>query len=202
MKDLAESFRFVRAFLRDQRANVTIEAAILIPIMVWGYLAMFTFFDAFRQHTTQQKAAYTVSDLISRQFSALDAGFIDGSYMLFQALSRIQEDPGLRVTVATYDNVNSEYAVVWSRTRGVMTPLQSSDIALWSDRLPELPLGEQIIIVETTAGYQPVFNIGLNHREINNFVFTRPRYRKQVCFDDICDLPKPVVPEAGPEESA
>lgn len=193
---------YLRVFRQEQRGNIAIEAAILIPIMVWGYLAMFTFFDAFRQHTTQQKAAFTISDLISRQATPLDANFIDGAYSLFQNLSRIAGDPGMRVTVAKYDLVNQQYEVIWSRTRGTMTSLQSSDIANWSDRLPVMPQDDQIIIVETTAGYQPVFNIGLDFNTISHYVFTRPRYAKQVCFEQICDLPKTPVPEASETESA
>lgn len=202
MKTRSLLVHWIRAFVSEQRGNVTIEAAILIPIMVWGYLAMFTIFDAFRQNTTQQKAAFTVSDLISRQATPLDAEFIDGAYLLFQNLSRIAGDPGMRVTVAKYDFEEEEYAVVWSRSRGAKLPLESDVLTTWNEYLPVLPQDDQIIIVETTAAYQPVFRVGLNYRNIGTFVFTRPRYAKQVCFNEICDLPKTEVPEAGPDETA
>ncbi|MEM1351017.1 MAG: hypothetical protein AAGF27_01665 [Pseudomonadota bacterium] len=193
---------YLRSFRSDVRGTVAIETAFMVPIMVWGYLSMFTYFDAFRQLTTQQKAAFTVSDLISRQATPLDAEFIDGAYSLFQNLSRIAGDPGIRVTVAKYNLAEEEYVVIWSRTRGKMTALQSLDIANWSDRLPVMPQDDQIIIVETTAAYKPVFNVGLQYDSINHFVFTRPRYAKQVCYIDVCDVPNPPVPEPSPEESA
>jgi hypothetical protein len=199
-------FPFLRRFRSEQSGNIAVEAAILLPIMIWGYLAMFTIFDTYRQYTTQQKAAYTVSDLISRQATPLDADFIDGSHELFRSLTRSLTEPGLRVTIAKYDLVLEEYRVIWSRTRGGMVALTSQDIANWSNRLPVLPQDDQIIIVETSSLYPPAFDIGLGLRTINNFVFTRPRYASQVCLntggEEICDLPNTVVPEPSEEESA
>ena len=193
---------FIKRFkwhVSDQKGNVAIETVIILPVMIWGYLAMFTIFDSYRQYTVQQKAAYTISDLISRQATPLDAPFIDGTYSLFQTLARTTTGvPGLRVTIAKYDLTLQENQVVWSRTRGGMIGLQSQDIADWTNRLPVLPQDEQVIIVETTSTYDPVFDIGLSQQTINNFVFTRPRYAKQMCFLLVCDLPgaePPVVKE-------
>lgn len=189
----------------EERGNIAVETVIIIPILIWAYLAMFTIFDTYRQYTTQQKAAYTVSDLISRQVEELDADFVDGSHELFQTLTRSAGETGLRVTIATYDDLDSEYKVIWSRTRGGMLGLQSEDVANWSDRLPEMPQDEQVIIVETTAGFDPVFNIGLDRQTIDNFVFARPRYTSQVCYasgiETICALPTAKVIEADPNSS-
>lgn len=171
---------------REEAGSIAIEAVILIPILVWCYLAMFTIFDTFRQYTTQQKAVYTISDLISRQATPLDADFMDGMHALFESLSRTVGETGMRVTVASYDLVDEEYEVVWSRTRGGMISLQSEDVASWTDRLPVMPQDDQIIIVETTASFEPVFRIGLDTQTINNFVFTRPRYARQMCFGAVC----------------
>ncbi|MEP1614624.1 MAG: hypothetical protein ABJL72_22225 [Roseobacter sp.] len=189
-------------FQDDESGSVAIETVIILPIMVWAYLTMFTIFDSYRQYTTQQKAIYTISDLISRQATPMDASFIDGAHSLFVSLSRTIGVPGLRVTVAKYDFTALEYQVVWSRTRGGMIGLQSQDVASWSDRLPELAEDDQIIIVETSAAFAPVFNVGLSAQTINNFVFTRPRYVPQVCFETICDLPSPVRPEQSEQEQA
>ncbi len=193
----------LRRFCDDEQGNVAIEAVIILPIMFWAYLAMFTIFDTYRQYTSQQKAAYTISDLISRQATPLDAGFLDGTHNLFETLTRAVGQTGMRITVARFDQTLAEYQVIWSRTRGGMVPLGSTDIADWTNRLPVMPQGDQIIIVETTSEFAPVFNIGLDRQRINNFVFTRPRYAGQVCFftgvEEICDLPgtpAPVVTNA------
>lgn len=176
----------LREFLRRDDGSVAIETVILIPILVWCYLAMFTIFDSYRQYTTQQKAAYTISDLISRQATPLDADFIDGVYDLYEHLARTRDNAGMRVTVATYDLPNQQYEVIWSRTRGGMISLQSEDVASWTNRLPVMANDDQIIIVETTTDFTPVFNVGILEQTINNFVFTRPRYAKQLCYNDVC----------------
>ncbi len=173
-------------FITSEDGSIAVEAVIMIPLLVWAYLAMFTIFDSYRQYTTQQKAVYTISDLISRQATPLDAEFIDGLHSLFEDLSRTPDGSGLRVTVARYDLANEEYAVVWSRARGSMLSLASADVASWTDRLPVMPQDDQIIIVESTAGFTPLFEVGLSEQTINNFVFTRPRYANQLCYDDIC----------------
>jgi hypothetical protein len=196
----------IRRFRDDQQGVIAIETVILIPILIWGYIAMFTIFDTYRQYTAQQKAAYTIADLISRQATPMNADFIDGSHELFMNLTRSNGAPGMRVTVAKYDLIAEEYIVVWSRTRGGMLGLQSVDVANWSDRLPELRLDEQIIIVETQSAFTPVFNIGLGDKNITNFIFTRPRYATQVCYftgtEDLCDILTPAPPEYGVDEQA
>ncbi len=198
----APSMSRIRTFREDQKGSVAIEAVILLPIMIWGYLAMFTIFDSYRQYTAQQKAVYTISDLISRQATPLDADFLDGTHELFENLTRATMETGLRVTVAKYDHLLEEYQVIWSRTRGGMVGLESADVADWTNRLPVMAVGDQIIIVETTAAFSPVFSVGLGNKTINNFVFTRPRYAKQVCFDDVCDLPGATPPEVSADEQA
>lgn len=202
MRHLSRAAKRLRIFREDQAGSVAIEAVILVPIMVWGYLAMFTIFDSYRQYTTQQKAVYTISDLISRQWEPLDAALIDGAHDLFESLTRSPQETGMRVTVAKYDLTLQEYQVIWSRTRGGMVGLESQDIADWTHRLPVMPQGDQIIIVESSSAFIPVFNIGLPNQTINNFVFTRPRYAKQVCFVDVCDLPGATPPETSVDEQA
>ncbi|MFK7745256.1 MAG: TadE/TadG family type IV pilus assembly protein [Roseobacter sp.] len=186
--------------MRKEDGSIAVETVIIVPILVWAYLAMFTIFDAYRQYTMQQKAAYTVSDLISRQATPLDASFLDGAHSLLDELTRAVGEIGFRVTVVNYDLVNQQYAVVWSRTRGGMIGLQSADVANWTNNLPVLPQDDQIVIVETSAMFQPVFRIGLGDQTINNFVFTRPRYAKQLCFGSICDNNLPDPFEALPDE--
>ena len=172
----------LRRFCHDQQGNVAIEAAIILPIMIWAYLAMFTIFDTYRQYTTQQKAAYTISDLISRQATPLDSAFLDGAHSLFETLTRAVGQTGMRITVARFDQTLAEYQVIWSRTRGGMVALGSADIADWTNRLPVMPQGDQIIIVETTSDFAPVFDIGLDRQTINNLCVHAATLRRAGLF--------------------
>jgi len=173
-------------FWRKEDGSITLETVIMVPLLVWAYLAMFTIFDNYRQYTTQQKAAYTVSDLVSRQVTPLNGDFLDGMHDLFEDLSRSQQETSVRLTIARYNLDDDAYEVVWSRTRGSSSPLETADISGWVDRLPILPDQEQIIIFETSAEFTPVFDIGLRDQTVENFVFTRPRYASQVCFELVC----------------
>ncbi|WP_298839563.1 TadE/TadG family type IV pilus assembly protein [uncultured Roseobacter sp.] len=180
-------------FRRSEDGNVAIEAMIILPLVFWAYLGMFSIFDAYRQYTNNQKATYTISDMISRQVSPLDNSFIDGAQDLFDELTRAVAESHMRVSVVQYDTAAGTYEVVWSQVRGMFVALTSTDVASWHDRLPVMPDDDQIIVVETRTEFDPLFDLGLANRNIDNFVFTRPRYASQLCYSTTCALTTPTV---------
>ena len=131
-----------------------------------------------------QKAAYTISDMISRETLPIDGAYLDGAHTLFDALTRTPQDSSIRVSILQYDGQNNRMKLDWSKTRGSSAALEEQSIRAWTDRLPKLVNGERIIIVETAASYDPPFNTGLEQREIKNFIFTRPRYAPQILWTD------------------
>jgi Flp pilus assembly protein TadG len=54
-------------FLRDSRAAVALETVLILPILIWAFVASFVFFDAYRVYSTSVKATYMVADMLSRQ---------------------------------------------------------------------------------------------------------------------------------------
>ena len=44
--------RLIKAYWKDERASVALEAVIVIPILAWVFVASFVFFDAFRVYNT------------------------------------------------------------------------------------------------------------------------------------------------------
>ncbi|WP_300037422.1 TadE/TadG family type IV pilus assembly protein [uncultured Roseobacter sp.] len=184
---------FLRRFRRAEDGNVAIEAMIILPLVFWAYLGMFSIFDAYRQYTNNQKATYTISDMISRQATPLDAGFLDGARDLFDELTRAVGDSHMRVSVVQYNGNAGDYEIVWSQVRGDFFPLTTTNVADWDERLPVMPHNDQIIVVETSTEFDPLFDLGLANRDINNFVFTRPRYAKQLCYDVTCGIITPYV---------
>ncbi|ASM73338.1 MULTISPECIES: TadE/TadG family type IV pilus assembly protein [Roseobacteraceae] len=177
-------FRWLRRFARDEDGNVAIETIIIIPILFWAYLSMFAIFDAYRQHALNEKAAFTIGDMISRQTTPLDNAYLDGSRALLKYLTRNRgQDPSIRVTSVKYDADNDIYKLDWSHTRGdAVTPLSNTDVKNWHNRLPVMLHNERIVVVETFVYYDPPFNTGLKTRTITNFIFTRPRYTPQVLW--------------------
>ena len=163
-------------FLRREDGSVAIETVILLPMLFWAYLSMFSIFDAYRQYSINQKAAYTIGDMISRETAPIGDSYLDGAQDLFDYMTRSDDRATLRVTSVQYNAKKDEYTAVWSKVRGTATPLGPKDVGGWHHRLPVLPDNDHILVVETWLNYDPPFNTGLEDRQIINFVFTRPRY--------------------------
>jgi hypothetical protein len=171
-------------FLSDEKGSAAIETVIMVPLTFFVIMSMFTLFDAFRQYSMHQKAAYTLSDMISRETLPLDRDYLEGAHDLFDTLTRSPQDSTVRISIVRYDAVNDSMRLDWSKTSGFSTPLRDEDVRNWTDRLPMMVNNERIIVVETYANYEPPFNTGLGTREIANFIFARPRYAPQVLWQN------------------
>ncbi|MEP6017441.1 MAG: hypothetical protein ABJ251_03030 [Paracoccaceae bacterium] len=179
--------RAVLAFRKDESGSIAVETVIIIPALFWAYLAMFAIFDSYRHHALNQKAAFTISDLISRETTPIDLDYLVGMQDLLRFLSRTAnlDDVSIRVSSLKYDEAQDIYEREWSQSQGDLTqPLISGSTDDWHDRLPVMPDNEYITVVETFVRYDAPFKTGLSERTIQNFVFTRPRYAPCVLFDD------------------
>lgn len=172
-------------FLRREDGVIAIEAMIITPVIFWTFLSMFSFFDAFRTYGANQKAAFTVGDAISRETVPIDDEYLTGVRQLFSYLSLSDDDTTIRVSSIYYDADEDRHYVDWSEVKGSgQSSLSSGTVSSWQDRLPIMVDNERIVVVETWAEYDPPFATGLEQREIQNFVFTRPRYAPRVCWED------------------
>lgn len=174
-------------FIRREDGSVSVEAMIVLPAIFWAFLATFSIFETFRTYSTQQKAAYTIGDAISRETVPIDNDYLDGMKSLFDYLGMARGTTSIRVTSIRYDAGEDRFYRSWSQTRGSLLPLTDEDVRDWHDKLPVMPDGEYVLLLETSAEYDPPFKIGLEKRNINNFVFTRPRYAPRVCWEECPD---------------
>lgn len=172
------------AFLRDEKGSASIETIIMVPLIFFVVLSIFTLFDAFRQYAMHQKAAYTLGDMISRETLPIDGDYMDGAHALFNTLTRDPQDSTVRVSIIRYDGVNDIMTLDWSKTRGYATELTDQIVRTWTQKLPLMVHNERVIVVETFANYAPPFKTGLEQREIANFIFARPRYAPQILWTD------------------
>ncbi|MFT6456845.1 TadE/TadG family type IV pilus assembly protein [Pseudophaeobacter arcticus] len=176
--------RRLRAFSRNTEGTVTVEFALYVPLLLWLFAAIYTYFDAFRQETVNLKAAYTISDLISRETTTLNETYIDSMYKMSQLLIRSESAITLRISVVRWDEDNNRYYVDWSKVRGEsLTAWTDATISAVEDDLPTMPDEERVILVETRNEMSPAFRVGLPELDINNFVFTRPRFAPLVHFE-------------------
>lgn len=171
----------VKHFLRDTRAAVALETLLITPMLVWALVASFVFFDAYRVYSTSVKATYMVADMLSRQTNDVIPHDIQGMANVIDTIIRGAGDVQMRTTQVAV--INDVYVVEWSHAVNGAARLFTANIPDIQDRLPNMPNGERIVLVETFVGYQAPFNIGLTVLRFDNFTVVRPRYAGQVPFD-------------------
>ncbi|MCR9068406.1 MAG: hypothetical protein NXH79_06135 [Rhodobacteraceae bacterium] len=171
----------LRRFWQDTRAAVAFEAVIIMPILAWGFLSSFIFFDAFRVYNSSIKATYAVADVLSRQTNTVTEDDIEGLLTVFKHLVRDSGASRMRVTQIMWNG--TRYCVDWSYATDGESRLFHSSMAEIEDALPVMAVSERIVLVETFVPYDPAFDTGLTLLNFNNFTFTRPRYAGQVPFE-------------------
>lgn len=176
--------RFLIHFMKDGAGSVAVEAVLILPFLLWAFLATFVYFDAFRQSSINLRAAYTIGDMLSRETAAVDSSYVTSLQSLFSFLSKGDSDPAVRVSVAMWDAEDNAYKLDWSAARGGRPSLTEESVNAMRDRLPNLPDNERVIVVETWSTYKPLFNVGLKQDELYNMVFTSPRFAPQLVWEN------------------
>lgn len=176
-------FFLLKQFVQDETGTVMAETVIVLPTLLWSYLAMFVYWDSFRSMNTVQKASYTVSDIISREMKALPASYFDGMKSVIELLINGDQDVKMRITSITYKKSASEFQVLWSYSPGsAMTELTTATLLDLKSRIPAMSDADYATIVETEMAYVPAFNIGMNATTFRQFIITRPRFVAPTCL--------------------
>ncbi|MCE6960555.1 pilus assembly protein [Cereibacter sphaeroides] len=184
----------LRSFADDRSGTALSEFVIVLPILLWAWLGMYTFWDAYATMNRVQKAAFTVSDALSRSSGVVDGAYLEGIDDLMGHLIGGNRERRTRITSIGWNPTENDYRVMWSYSPdGAMTALNTGTIDQIRARLPILTDLETIVVVETNVDYSPPFalitigslEIGLNDRTFSELVVTRPRFVVKVCFDGI-----------------
>ena len=174
----------LRSFARDTNASASIEAAIIFPVLFWAYAASFTYFEAYRAQAVAEKAAYTISDMLSRETLPITPTYLTNARNIYKDLSGLSPgETALRVTLLRWDGDQNKFKIDWSKRRGDIPRLRNRDVTDYDALLPTLVANERVILVETASDYNPAFSVGLAPRVIETFVFTRPRFAPQIVWD-------------------
>ncbi|KMW57997.1 ABC-type dipeptide transport system, periplasmic component [Candidatus Rhodobacter oscarellae] len=191
-------------FARDERASLTVEAILVLPLLLWGYFGMFVLFDGYRALSNNIRASYTISDLLSRELEPVNEDYINGLNDIQDVLTQSPHRTVLRVTVVAYEQSLGGHQLVWSNaTEGkediTEATLQDKIVGF----LPVMSNGETLIVVETWMAFVPFLDITLktlydNSSSPGDTVFgpfyfesiavTRPRFAGQLCFEGISTL--------------
>jgi hypothetical protein len=193
-------------FACDERATMSVEIVLMLPLLMLWLAASFVFFDVFRVNMVNEKAAYTIADMISRQ-TTVDGDFIEGTNNVFDFLINRRGTTWLRVTSVKYkaadpvEGTPESYEVQWSfATRGRQA-FESADFVNLEleKRIPIMSDQETIIVTETFTGYRPPFNpfrispfdlddestpaVFSDSFDFNTFLVTRPRFVREIALD-------------------
>jgi len=181
-----------RRFAASEDGGMSVEAVIIFPILLWAFIAMFVFWDAFKSQNVNLKATYTIADMISREGGSIDEAYIDGANGVYGYLTGNRPDNETRVTVVSVglaaDGVTPEMALEWSHSTDQTSMPEIADIAEIRDRLPLMSVGDQLIVVETQVLWEPIMErvplVGtiLSARTMDETVFTSPRFVPQVIW--------------------
>jgi len=172
----------LRTFAHETRGSVAVEFALCMPFVFWAFMASYVYFDGYRQSSVNLKAAYTIGDLISRETNVITDEYIDSMQSLLELLTRASSTVHLRISVIRWDEGDDRYYVDWSQTRGFPETLDNGDMAALESKLPLMPDNERVILIETVNTFVPSFNVGMDDIDLENFVFTRPRFAPQVLY--------------------
>ena len=178
----------LRRFRRSERGTFSVETVLIVPLLLFCFAGLFTFFDAFRMQNVNVRASYTVSDLISREDNLLTTDYVTGMNQLLSLLTQSKHPTIIRVTAVTYDEDADELSVVWSAvdggTEGIILPLVDGTLDEIEDQIPIMAHGAFNIVVESWAAFEPVMTWGLGAFYFENTVVTRPRFAPNLCFED------------------
>ncbi|MEM6477423.1 MAG: hypothetical protein AAF647_00105, partial [Pseudomonadota bacterium] len=187
-------------FKRDERGVASIEGIILIPLLFWAFIGTFVIFHAFKTQTEGLRATYAIADAISREDGEVDSTYFNSIYDLAKFMT--DGAPGLaqRYTIVCQSPKEADkLRVAWSIVRfppqpanqplpPEFVPLNSTSINTEKDRLPTIPVGDQLILVETFLPFTPVWSFNpvwenaISAQTFDYFIFTRPRFTSQLKF--------------------
>lgn len=177
--------RSVRRFRREEGGYMVIEAALILPFLLWAYLALYTYWDTYRAMTNSQKASYTISDMISREQVPVDAAYIDGmrrtmDYVMGGGLQSV-----IRVSSVRWSELNGRFEIEWSSSTSPATKpaLTTDTLQPLASRIPAMVDGDTVVLVETTVPYQPSLDVGLPDQTFEEFIVTRPRFAPRIVFE-------------------
>lgn len=187
MNSLRITYERMKSFLvRDEQGTVSIETVLIFPLLMWTILITYVSFDGFRAKNTNIKAAYTVTDMLSRELNCITDPYLDASQRMLNFLSSSNHDVKLRVSVIEYDDEAKKYSVMWSEHRGgSWSDHTDASINSKSDQIPQLPPQDQLIVVETRMAFEPIFSVGIGVVDMENFVVARPRAGQLYWCNDI-----------------
>lgn len=176
-----------------ESGSMTIEAVLVLPLLLWAFAASWVFFDAFRAQAINTRAAYAIGDALSRETGYVTPTYVDSLWALQGMLVPAGRNPRIRVSVIGFDTATNRHVLRWSHSRGTGLPaLDAATLPALGDRLPTLSSGEVTTLVETWVDYTPLFDVGIVPFTFEDRATTQLRFAGQLCYSATGKLPEAV----------
>ncbi len=169
--------RLLRRRSRSERGSLTVEAVLMLPFLLWWYMASFQYFEAFAQRSINIKAAYTITDRITRERGYVKDAYIAGMGSTFDYLTSSRDPTWIRVTSVKWDAGESKFTVHWSYATRSNVPRTTETLQLVRGKIPTMSPSDSVILVETFSSFEPVFRVGLESLTFDQFVVMPPRFQ-------------------------
>ena len=187
----------LRNWLGREEAGLSVEAVLVLPFLLWGFAAMFAFFDVYHARSLALKGNYAIADLLSRETNSIDMDYLDGTEKVYTYLTQADDSAWIRVTSVRCqrrcdDQTRRVLRRDWSRATDGKPRLSDLDVNTdFRDLIPMIAQGDRVIMVETYLRYTPPINpvlTGVTARDIYDISMTRPRFSPQLCWGDLVCL--------------
>jgi Flp pilus assembly protein TadG len=174
----------LRRFQRREDGYLVVEAALVLPFLLWALVALYSYWDGFRAVTQVQKATFVVADLISREQLPVNAAYINGMRLTMDIMLPGDMDSEIRVTSIQWVQANNRFEVQWSAISGTLAPLlTTATLAPLVAKIPQMSNGDTAVIVESWVDYEATFVMGgVQDTRMSQFVVTRPRFAPRIDF--------------------
>lgn len=176
------------AFRDDLSGTLTVETALMMPMLAFFYVASFVWFDAFRSQNATIKATYTIADMISRETVPLSEDYLVGLNRVFDYMTFSHAPTQLRVTTAKCtenceDDGSRKIEMCWSWATDDISEHTVGSFESVVDAIPLMVLGDTVVVTETFLSYQPAFNVLTGDKILANRVVTRPRFAPEIALE-------------------
>lgn len=189
MRDLIQALRRLRKTLRREDGSISVEAMLMLPLLIWCFLGAYVFYDAYRAQFVNGKASYTIGDILSRETNYVTPEYLDSIFNLHQVLVGRPVPVRLRVSVITYDEDADSFSVIWSENRGGGGTITDADLTGMASQIPEMADNSRAIVVQTSMEYQPIYAAGIGDMQFDDLIVTRPRFAGQLCWNTVNENP-------------
>lgn len=182
--------QFTKRFRKDQRGSLSVEAVIILPMLFWAICATYSYYNAFKVQNAVNRANYTIGDIVSRETGTVNPDYIQGLHNLYQYMTRAK-DSGTWIRVSSIKcrkkcgQADRVLKLNWSYGTAGAHALTKPEINTVEAKIPLLPKGDVLILVETSSTYHPLFKAmvpTLGDTTMATYSVTRPRFAQQVAW--------------------